>query len=271
MKTSVIRRILVIAGVVLLAACGCSVTSPARQFTHIKHTSQSTSTIRILTLGDSITANCGAQPPGGYCAPLGQLLASAGITATFINEAVGGTDCGFTANNIHLFLTRDLPNPQSNDLVLLNCGTNNVPTTPPATTAMGTQWRTIVEAIHVYGVHLCISFIGYSNPVNNSVFHANLPVAEAAANDTIYRNMGLYPWSWWAGLADFQAMPGDRDYLDEGGLHPTPLGYERMADTWYRAVEGTMGWPDTVPWPCGMWGYRPGGTPGSFINCVHTS
>lgn len=229
--------------------------------------------IRILALGDSITAPCANTPPGGYCGPLGAMLDAASVPHTFISDALPGSDCGYTSANISTFLTRDLPSPTADDLVLLDCGTNNIPGPRGSTSAnlLGTQWRTIVEAVHNYGVRLGVSFIGYSNPVNNSAAGSGLPIAEANANDEIYRNLMLYPASWFAGLADFQQMPGDLDYLDTGGIHPVPLGHERMADIWYRALRSTVGWPDSVPPPCGMWGYRPGGAPPAFTNCVATS
>jgi lysophospholipase L1-like esterase len=226
---------------------------------------------RILVLGDSITAQCGINPPAGYCGPLGTMLDNAGVPHTFINEAVGGTTCGYTSDNIHAFLTRDLPNPAANDLVLLNCGTNNVPGPQgsPSAVELGAQWRTIVDAVHGYGVRIAVSFIGYSNPVNDSTFGASLPYAEANANDEIARNLPTYQAAGWiTGLADFQRMPGDTIYLDSGGIHPTPKGYQTMAAIWYRAVRANMGWPDIVPEPCGMWGHRPGGVTPPYISCI---
>jgi lysophospholipase L1-like esterase len=233
--------------------------------------------IRILTLGDSITAQCGATPPAGYCGPLGQLLDQAGVPHVFVSEAVSGTDCGYTASNIHTFLTRDLPSPSPNDVVLVECGTNNVPGTAgsPSANALGTQWRTIVEAVHGYGVRLGVSFIYYSSPNNISAFHASLPSDEANANDEIYRNLMLYPAGWFTGVADFQALPGTRDYLLDDGMHPNSLGYQRMAQIWYRSLSATMGWP-AIPAPCGMWGARPTPptvyvAPAPFAACVATS
>jgi lysophospholipase L1-like esterase len=233
-------------------------------------TAHAATAIRILTLGNSITAPCGNTPPGGYCGPLDAMLSAAGVAHVFVNEAVSGTDCGYTSTNIRTFLTRDLPNPSPNDIVLLDCGTNNVPGPKGSSSAnaLGTQWRTIVEAVHGYGVRLGVSFIGYSNPRNASTFGASLPALEANANDEIFRNLQLYPRTWFAGLADFQQLPGDLDYLDSGGIHPNALGATRMAAIWYRSLRSTTGWPDTVPQPCGMWGYRPGGTPPSFTACT---
>lgn len=220
--------------------------------------------IRILTLGDSITSLC---PTGGYCGPLGALLTATGQPYTFINRASGGTACDYTASNINSWLTTDHP-----DLVLLNCGTNNVPQNQAMKDALGTQWRTIVEAVHVYGAKLAVSFIGYSNPDNISQFHANLPTYEANANDTIYVNMQYYqPYGWFSGVADFQSMPGDLDYLLADGIHPVALGYKTMAAVWYRSLRVAMGWDDVVPSPCGMWGHRPAYGPPSFTGCTSTS
>lgn len=224
--------------------------------------------LRIGTWGDSITAPCGATPPAGYCAVLGQLLDAAGVQHVFVNRALAGSDCGYTASNAAAWLASD-----QLDLVLLDCGTNNVPSSQASQDVMGAQWRTIVEAVHALpSVKLGISFIGYSNPNNASAFGANLPVTEATANDVIFRQwqyeLGRPGWSaGFAGLADFQAMPGDPDYLDSGGIHPNALGAATMATIWYRALAAAMGWP-AIPAPCGLWGARPPGTPyPTFIPC----
>lgn len=233
-------------------------------------------TVRILVLGDSITSHCGDIPAAGYCGPLGALLDAAGVQYTFLNEAVGGTDCGYTATNINTFLAKDLPDPQPTDMVLLDCGTNNIPVTQASQDTMGAQWRTIVEAVHTTPAKLGISFIGYSNPLNNSGVGTGLPGVEGQANDVIYR--------WWqyeigrggtwtngfAGLADFELMPGNLDYLDSGGIHPTALGYRAMAYLWYRSLMVTMGWP-VVAAMCGMWGFRAPYSPPAFTQCTGTT
>lgn len=227
--------------------------------------------LRILTVGDSITAHCGDVPPAGYCGPLGTMLDQAGVSHVFINRAVAGTDCDYTASNIQTWLTADQP-----DLVLLDCGTNNVPGSQASQDLMAAQWRTIVETIHATPVKQAISFIGYSNPVNASTFGSSLPTTEGVANDVIYREwqyeIGRPGWATgFSGLADFQRLPGNLTYLDSGGIHPIALGYQAMAAIWYRSLEATMGWPDLVTEPCGMWGYRPGGTPRQFVQCTGTT
>lgn len=227
--------------------------------------------IRILTLGDSITAMCGVSPPAGYCGPLGTMLDDAGVPHAFVNEGVGGTTCGYTSDNIQAFLANDLPNPTRNDLVLLACGTNNVPgpVGSPSAVELGTQWRTIVQAVHDYGVRIAVAFIGYSDPINISTFGANLPYVEANANDEIGRDLPPYQTAGWiTGVADFQRMPGDTVYLDSGGIHPTVKGYQTMAAIWYRALRAKMGWPDIVAEPCGMWGHRPDAVAPPFISCA---
>jgi lysophospholipase L1-like esterase len=221
--------------------------------------------LRIEVLGDSISApNDGGLC--GWCGYLDAMLTQASIGHTWTNRAVAGTDCGYTSSNITSWLVDDAPG-----LVLLDCGTNNIPIDSTSQAAMGQQWRAIVEAVHTRGARLGVSFIGYSNTVNISLAGSGLPVAEGDANDVIAQNMALYPADWFAAVAHFDTLPGDLDYLKSDGIHPNPLGQQRMADIWYRALEAAMGWPDTVPEPCGMWGYRPGGAPPSFTPCTATS
>jgi len=221
--------------------------------------------LRIEVLGDSISApNAGGLC--GWCGYLDAMLTQAGVDHLWTNRAVSGTDCGYTSSNIAGWLVNDAPG-----LVLLDCGTNNIPIDGPSQAAMSAQWHAIVNAVHSYGAQLGVSYVGYSNPVNISLAGSGLPVAEGDANDVIAAGIASYAPSWFAGIAHFDVMPGDLDYLNADGIHPRPLGQHTMAAIWYRALETAMGWPDLVPAPCGMWGYRPGGTPPAFTACVATS
>jgi len=222
--------------------------------------------LRVEVFGDSISQDCGQSPPAGFCGPLGAMLDQAGVAHTFIGRALSGTDCGYTASNVDTWLAEDLPN-----IALLDCGTNNIPIDAASQAAMSTQWHTIVDTARSRSVKLAVSYVGYSNPVNISLAGSGLPVAEGDANDVIAAGIASYPAGTFAGVAHFDTMPGDLDYLKADGIHPGPLGQKTMAAIWYRALEASMGWPDIVPAPCGMWGYRPGGTPPAFTPCVSTS
>jgi hypothetical protein len=153
----------------------------------------------------------------------------------------------------------------------LDCGTNNIPIDTATQQAMTGQLQSIISTVHAAGVPLGMSYIGISNPVNISASGAGLPVAEADANIVISQILAGYPSGYFAGIADFSKMPGDLDYLKDGIHQTVPLGALTMASIWYRALRASMGWPDVVPEPCGMWGYPPGGTPPPYTSCVATA
>lgn len=234
------------------------------------------SVLRILVEGDSISAPCGQTPPAGWCAEFGSLLTQAGIPHVIMSRAVGGVDCGYLSARIQKDLTETAPN-----LVLLNCGTNNATETPAQRDLMGEQWRTIVEASYVYGARIGISFIEYSDPdIQKAAGRSWLVPSEGRANDVIYTNMQYYwNYSMFSALADFQVIPGNLDHLKPApdGIHPNARGEREMGDMWYTALRnGTIAgtgypWPDIAPKPCGLWGYREGYEPRTYIPCTGIS
>jgi len=239
--------------------------------------------LRILTLGDSITEPCGQTPPAGYCAKLGALLDQAGVDHVFINRALSGTACDYTASHIHDWLIADHPG-----LVLLDCGTNNVPTNQATMDAMGEQWRTIVEAVHAAGIPQAGSYITFSDPEVNAAAGRSWLVPGEINAQTVLRTwynyeIGFPTWAGaagFAGWADFSTIPGNRTYLrgvepngSIGGIHPTQLGWDTMGVLWYRSLAVNEGWPAIIPQPCGLWGHAPvaGATVPAYTECVSTS
>lgn len=246
---------LVLALAVLLAACARPAADPAP--------------LRILAVGDSITAQCAPAGTTGWCGRLLDLLAARGIAATVTVAATSGAACGPLAAGLGAGLTAGV------DLVVINCGTNNDTSTQAARDALGAQWRTLVEAAHVGGAMVLPVLIQYSDPeVEAAAGRSWLVPSEVRANDILYSNWHYYqPAGWFAGTLDLQQIPGDRDYLADG-VHPGPLGQYTIAALTYRALRAYYGWPDDVPQPCGMWGHRP--DPAylqyvSFIPCTATT
>lgn len=213
--------------------------------------------LRILAVGDSITAD------GRWQAELDRLLTTNGVLHSIDTEAVGGTSCAWWPTRMAAILAAHQP-----DLVILYCGTND----DPNRQAYGepeTRWamRSMIEAAHSYRPgnppKILPSLIGMSDPMmspqwlldNEYKTVDNLWVAQ-----TPYRNSG-----WFAGLLDLQQLPATADYLDGDtcnpatatcSVHPNAKGYRTIGQLAYRAVRASMGWPDTVPQPCGMYGHR---------------
>lgn len=210
--------------------------------------------LKILVVGDSISVGCETVPLAGWCAEFSSLLSKRGVSHSIYGHVHGGWSCaalqpGFAQS----FQSRDP------DLVIMNCGTNDVPGSPNDP-VMGEKWRMMVEYAHIYGAKVLPVFVQYSNPeINAENGRAWLIGGEGNANDTIYNNMQYYqPYGWFAGIADLQQVPGNWDYLKGGvdGIHPSEYGNKVYAALFYRSLRGYYQWPDTVPVPCGMWGHR---------------
>lgn len=219
---------------------------------------------RILVLGDSISQDCGHTPPGGWCAELDAQLTMAGVPHVIMARALGGAQCSYNSTVINTTLQQYAP-----DLVLLYCGTNNDGGTAAGRTAMGEQWRTIVEATHVYGARIAVARLGYSNPeVSQQAGRSWMVPNEQLINDQINSDIQYYlAPGWFTGIVDLRIVPGTPDYLanfnDAGGLdgiHPSAYGARVIGQLWYDAlaagtVPGTgTGWP-RHPLPAGLWGH----------------
>lgn len=230
----------------------------------------SDTSLNIMVEGDSISLGCDSVPLAGWCAGLSGLLDDRSIQHTIAGDVHSGWSCTSLASTFKARFDQIQP-----DLLILNCGTNDVPNTPAAQDAMGTAWRTMVEYAHAHGALVLPVFVQYSNPeINAKNGRAWLVSGEANANDVIYRNRQYYvnyP-GWFAGLADFQQVPGNWDFLNGGtdGIHPNPTGQRAYAAIVYRALKDTYGWPDTVPTPCSMWGHRDIYDPPPYIPCSMT-
>lgn len=211
-----------------------------------------------LTLGDSITA------AGKWQAELVRLCALVGVTLDIRNVAVAGVRTTYWPPRINSLLAQHQP-----DLVTLFTGTNDdvneVRFGEPAT---AWAWRAVVEAVHTFRpanpIRVLPALIQYSDPLLAPDW---LLTSEPVTNDRIYGQWSRYPANWFAGIVDLQQVPATADYLDDGGIHPTDRGYRTYAALIYRAVQAQMGWPESVPQPCGMAGHRRGFGRPAYIPC----
>lgn len=223
------------------------------------------STVRILALGDSITA------AGKWQLELDRLLTQAGVPHVIETEAVPGSRCGYWPPRITSVLAAHQP-----DLVALFCGTNDDPgETAFGESATGWSFRTVAEAVHGYRpanpAKMLPALIGYSDPL---VVPDWLSAYEPRTNDTLWLNMAPYmPQGWFAGVADFQRLPATATYLDAGGVHPLPRGYQAMGRIVYDAARAGMGWAPTAatePVLCDMYGHRKAYPRPAFTPCPWT-
>jgi lysophospholipase L1-like esterase len=213
--------------------------------------------LNIMVLGDSISVGCNNTPLSGWCGDLSAMLNSRGIAHTISAHAISGYSCGALANGFAARFDQIKPN-----LVIMNCGTNDVPNSQQTRDAMGTSWRIMVEYSHTHGAMVLPIFVQYSNrEINDIAGRGWLLPGEGQANDTIYVNWSLYINAtprWFVGLADLQKVPGDLNYLIGGtdGIHPNAFGHSVYASVFYRSMREFYGWPDDVVEPCGLWGHR---------------
>ncbi len=216
-------------------------------------------TVRVLTLGDSITW------PGLWQAEMCRQLANAaGLTCDVRNVAVGGTGCGYWPSRIQALLNQHQP-----DLVVIACGTNDDLTVLGASAALGTAWRQTVETIYTHRtppIPIVPVLIQYSDPF---LVPPWVMASEPLVNDEIYRNIQLYQWAgWFPGVVDWQVIPADAVHLDGGGFHPTPVGQLKAGYLAYERIAPGMGWPQSAePRPCGLAGHRPGDVRPAFEPC----
>jgi len=221
--------------------------------------------VSLMVVGDSISIGCDSTPLGGWCAQLSALLTERGITHSIAGYVASGWSCGALAAGFDARFDAIQPRP---DVVILNCGTNDVPLTQAARDFMGEKWRTMVEYSWTHGAHILPVWVQYSDrEVNEESGRPWLLPGEGAANDVIYLNMQYYiSAGWFAGIADLQRVPGDWDYLADG-IHPNGLGQRTYAAIFYRALRDYFGWPNDVSEPCGMWGHREIYSPPPFTPC----
>jgi lysophospholipase L1-like esterase len=219
-------------------------------------------TLRLMTVGDSITAD------GRWQQEFARLAAAyAGVTVDVRNVAVAGQRTTYWPDRIAGLLVQHQP-----DVVSLFSGTNDDPAEQrfgePAT---GWAWRYTVEAIRAYRqanpAWIVPAFIQYSDPWSSAPEW--LLRNEPLVNDIIYRQYKRRePDGWFAGICNFQQIPGTADYLAEEitadyptgiAIHPNARGQRAMGRITYDAVHVALGWPPCPEPPLrGMYGHRRG-------------
>lgn len=219
--------------------------------------------VRILAVGDSITAACQWQ------LELSRLLTVAGVPHVIITYAVGGSRCNYWPDKIAAVAAAAQP-----DVGVLYCGTND----DPAESCYGevcTRWafRATIEGIRTYRSPqpaIVPVLIGMSDW---SLSPAWSLAAESQTTDHLWGEMTRYMPSWYTvdGVAKVDRMPGTATYLDGDGcnpavstcgIHPNARGYRTVGRLVYDAAAVTMSWPAATtigePVLCGMSGHRRG-------------
>lgn len=180
-------------------------------------------TVRILAVGDSITAGYGSLDGGGYQAWMVDLLARRHITAQITTVAEPSRTLRYMAPLILAALPTARP-----DVVLLNIGTND------AGQGDLTDWQnrldTFVGQILASSptVRVAVARIALSRP-------QALAAAEATVNGYVDAVVAGRRASGRVVSADMVAAVPHR-WTDIEGIHPTDPGYLRMAQQWITAI-----------------------------------
>jgi lysophospholipase L1-like esterase len=205
-------------------------------------TESQAASVRVLTLGDSITAS------GGWQAELSRLCGLVGVTLDIRNVALPGTRTSYWPDKIDGLLKEHDP-----DVVVLFSGTNDDPDEHIyGESATAWSFRYVVEQVHGYRpanpVKSVVGLVQYSNP---SVAPGWLLRNERITNDMLWTQMKYYqPLGWFAGISNFQQIPPTAEYLDAGGIHPNARGYQAMGRIVYDSIAAGMGWPpNPEPFP----------------------
>jgi lysophospholipase L1-like esterase len=197
--------------------------------------------VRVMPLGDSITE--GTQVPGGYRIGLWQRLAQGGYRIDFVGSQVNGPGNlgdhdheghpGWRIDqidaNINGWLSRTTPRT-----VLLHIGTNDILQNYNVSSAPN-RLSTLIDKITNVAPNADV-FVATIIPLSN----AN---QEAAGRNFNAAVPGIVQSKANAGkrvhLVDMHAALTTRDLID--GIHPTANGYDKMAATWYAALQKVPG------------------------------
>jgi len=230
------------------------------------------SPVRILAVGDSITAACQWQ------LELSRLLTAAGVPHVITSYGVGGSRCGYWPDKIGQVLAGSQP-----DVMVLYCGTNDDPGEMIyGETKTGWSYRYMLETAHGYrspAPAIVPVLIGMSDW---SLAPSWLLTNEAATTDNLWGQAYRYVPAYYSvqGIAAVDRMPGTEVYLDGDGcdpasstcgVHPSAKGYRTIGRLIYDAAATTAGWPAATsigePVLCGMAGHRRGYPRPTYTPC----
>ena len=196
--------------------------------------------IVVMSVGDSLTEGTDpatkGTPLASYRPELSRLMDLTGQPHTWVIQALGGTKCSYWAARMAGLLVTYHPS-----LVLLDCGTNDV----PGVDNTEADVRIILAAVASYNA------VGH---------HTLLVVALIGQPDMDSPTNTIRPWIWnWMhdtsaaigrALADYPAVPvtdmvrvpNNKEWLQDDGIHLTARSEAAYGQLFYRAAAPRMGW-----------------------------
>ncbi|MGH3426839.1 MAG: SGNH/GDSL hydrolase family protein [Mycobacteriales bacterium] len=188
-----------------------------------------------MPLGDSISKDDGAGNPGAYRTPLWELAQEDGVPIDFVGSLSGGPvelpdkdhegHGGFSIQQLDGIVAPTLRAHRPN-VILLHIGSNdmyknNVPLASRQLSALVDHITAVAPNARLYVAGI-IPQPKYENQVRKFNTATRAMVRQKAAMGVDVR------------FVDMHAALGAHDLHD--GLHPTPEGYEKMAEAWWSAI-----------------------------------
>lgn len=207
--------------------------------------------ITVLSVGDSLTYGTDGSATASYRRELSRLMRLTNQPYQWRVEALPGSTCHHWALRIGDIITIHHPH-----LIVLNCGTNDVPTTD----ATEQDYRTILSVAAAQGVAVVASLIG--RPYMGSAENVVRPWIDGwmeATNVAIERALASYPL---VPAAFFWRVPADPEWLAADGIHLTARAEAAYGQLIYQAARASRGWLTLaqmrVTEMCGLHGTRRG-------------
>lgn len=206
-----------------------------------------TATVRVLSIGDSITVGYGSADNAGYRPWLTDLIERQRIQSLPATHARGGWRLADAKPGLAAALTANTP-----DIVLIALGTNEYLPFTSAQTSYQAAYGQVIDQILAYSTTVrvaCAVISGTQDPgVQANVARANAAI-EAAVNARA--NTGRVVLSdqrrttsaeWTARATDGSEYPPTGRWTFDG-IHPTDAGYLRMAQAWLNAIQAWLPTP----------------------------
>jgi lysophospholipase L1-like esterase len=206
--------------------------------------------VRVMPLGDSITE--GTQVPGGYRIGLWQRFSAGGYQVDFVGSQFNGPAAlgdhdheghpGWRIDQIDANIVSWLRTTTPHT-VLLHIGTNDILQNSNVAGAPG-RLSTLIDHITATATDAEV-FVATIIPLANAGQESAVRTFNSAVPGIVQskQNAGKH-----VHLVDMHAALTTADLID--GIHPTATGYDKMAATWFtalQAVPGSIGTPGTSP------------------------
>lgn len=206
-----------------------------------------TRSVRILSIGDSITVGYGSADNCGYRPWLADLIDRQRICPAMFMHAHGGWSLTDAKPGLAAALTAAAP-----DIVLINLGTNDgVADTDAAQNAYQTAYGQAIDQILAYSptvrVACALVPVSQATVIQRAEIRANAAIAaavnaRAATGRVVLSDQRRTTSAEWTQRAtDGSEPPAGRWTFD--GIHPTDAGYLRMAQAWLNAIQAWLPTP----------------------------